>query len=315
MKPLQSSDKYAFAVDGGTTNTRVYLLNGGKIVCCEKFSSRPEGMTQAEAVEQAAGKILKQKALQERDISVMLFSGVIGSEQGICTIPHTDGPVGLAELHSAMVRKQVLHLDIPQCFIPGVRFRTGILAESDMMRGEECEIFGLCDRPQADTVYVLFGSHSKWIYADEQGRISGCKTMLTGEMLAALSANTVLRNAFDARACSLQEDELLNGYDYCGEHGLNDALFKVRVMKIQYERADSDAYSFFLGAVLGEELRMLLKRKESHIILSGRDQIKNAARVILKNRSDREVTVISEEVSSECTPRGVWRVYEYGAAE
>ena len=53
--------------------------------------------------------------------------------------------------------------------------------------------------------YVLPGSHSKLIHVDGAGRIVDFTTMLTGEMIAALSQNTILKDAVYLAGTRLDE--------------------------------------------------------------------------------------------------------------
>lgn len=74
--------------------------------------------------------------------------------------------------------------------IPGVRNHVeniGIdtLEQMDVMRGEETEAVALLrERGKGeDLIFVLPGSHTKIIYANEKGFICRCKTTMSGELL------------------------------------------------------------------------------------------------------------------------------------
>jgi len=55
--------------------------------------------------------------------------------------------------------------------------------------------------------------------------------MLSGEMIAALSQNTILKDAVDLSVNAIDEAALIEGYNYAIANGVNEALFKVRVGK------------------------------------------------------------------------------------
>ena len=63
------------------------------------------------------------------------------------------GHCGAAPRHGETAQRDLA--DIPFVFFRGVKTAT------DMMRGEETELVGLCAAPDAGSVYVLPGSHAK----------------------------------------------------------------------------------------------------------------------------------------------------------
>lgn len=89
--------------------------------------------------------------------------------------------------------------------VPGVKTEGETIADADMMRGEETELIGLMEHLERAAVYVLPGSHSKLIHVDAAGRIVDFTTMLTGEMIAALSQNTILKDAVHLAGTRLDE--------------------------------------------------------------------------------------------------------------
>ena len=89
--------------------------------------------------------------------------------------------------------------------VPGVKTEGETIADADMMRGEETELIGLMEHLESAAVYVLPGSHSKLIHVDGAGRIVDFTTMLTGEMIAALSQNTILKDAVYLAGTRLDE--------------------------------------------------------------------------------------------------------------
>ena len=89
--------------------------------------------------------------------------------------------------------------------VPGVKTEGETIADADMMRGEETELIGLTEHLESAAVYVLPGSHSKLIHVDGAGRIVDFSTMLTGEMIAALSQNTILKDAVYLAGTRLDE--------------------------------------------------------------------------------------------------------------
>lgn len=136
-------------------------------------------------------------------------------------------------------------------------------------------------------MYILPGSHSKIIRADEQGRIASFFSSLTGEMIAALSQQTILKDVVDLSVDRLDRDYLMRGYRCCEVHGMNFALFKVRMSKTQFGRTKEQIYSYFMGIVLHDEIEEVLRCDVDKILIGGRKQIKEAMQIILQEVSDK----------------------------
>lgn len=308
--------KYYITVDGGTTNTRISLIEDGKALGIKKLNVGAKKSIDGIAplkngITGAIKALLDENGLTENDIERVLASGMITSEFGLCELPHLIAPVGVNELHSGM--HEVAFTDIsaiPFVFIRGVKTVGGELSKTDMMRGEETELFGLTGAIERDAVYVLPGSHSKIISTDTEGKISRFSTMLTGEMIGALTEGTILKDAVDLSCSETDSEHLLAGYAYAKENGLNNALFKVRILKNLMKRDKKQVYSFFLGAVLCDEIAEILKYGASKIIIGGRRQIKEATAEILRHVTCTKVVTVSECDVELSTSRGMIKIYE-----
>jgi 2-keto-3-deoxy-galactonokinase len=198
--------------------------------------------------------------------------------------------------------------EIPFCFIRGVKTNCKSLEYADMMRGEETEISAIfC----GEGIYVLSGSHSKIVKADVNGSIVDFKTMLTGEMISALRENTILKSTVELEGQGINEKSLVEGFEYARAHGINDALFKVRVLKNIFGKSSNEVYNFFLGAVLCGEIVYVLNEAPKKVVVSGQVQIKEAVVTLLKSISDIEVVAIPDEVSAFATAKGMVKIFEY----
>ena len=194
-------------------------------------------------------------------------------------------------------------------FIRGVKLKANRLEAADMMRGEETELFGLYDT--LDGVYILPGSHSKIIEVDENGKITGFKTELTGEMIAALSQNTVLKSTVDLSVEKYSEEYLLKGYRYCNEFGINEALFKVRVLGNLMGADKVQTYSFFMGVVLSAEINTVLKTNPKTVTVGGKKQIKEATVALLKATTDAEIISVPDSAVDSSSALGAVRIFEF----
>ena len=308
---------FYITVDGGTTNTRVSLIKDGECVGTKKYPiGARAGIDGTDAqkgvIREAITELLSAATLDECDVTCILASGMITSEHGLINLPHIQTPAGVNELHAAMHECMLEDISkIPFVFIRGVKSVSSELSEYDVMRGEETELIGLA--PKAECVYILPGSHSKIIYTDESARIKSFYTMLSGEMIAALSSGTILKDAVDLSVAETDEDFLMRGYNYATKEGLGEALFKVRILKNFFSATPVELYSFFVGAVLSGEIKKILSLNPKSIIIGGKAQLKNALCIMLSNLSDTEIITVSSEDADASVWRGAIKVYEHSA--
>ena len=240
---------------------------------------------------------------------------MITSEFGLYNLPHISAPSGIDELHNAMCEVRLDDIsEIPFVFIPGIKVSDGELSHSDMMRGEETEFVGLSAElgGEKNCMYILPGSHSKLIRVDKNGRVFDFSTTLTGEMIAALSQGTILKDAVDLSQSETDNEYLIKGFEYCSMHGINNALFKVRILKNMFGASPKQTYSFFIGAVLNAEIITAAKSDEDRIIIGGKKQIKDAMCTLLKHvcGDKKEVIAASAEAVERSTSLGMIKIYE-----
>ena len=120
----------------------------------------------------------------------IVMSGMVGSRQGWTEAPYVPCPAGAAEIAAALTILPATRAG--RVFVvPGLAGR-GARGAPDVMRGEETQILGaLSAGGRADGLFVLPGTHSKWVRV-EAGRIVDFATFMTGEVFAALKDHTIL---------------------------------------------------------------------------------------------------------------------------
>ena len=277
--------KNYITIDGGTTNTRIHLVQDEKVVQSIKFSIGASKENERwEAIKNGICKILKDNNLTEIDIVAVLASGMITRNY-----PHITAPAGANELHSGLIKVDMSEITgIPFYFIRGVK------TDCDMIRGEETEIVGINDGKKR--VYILPGTHSKIIRTDEDGRIVDIKTMLTGEMAAVLSKFTILNESVDIATNEIDKEFLLKGFDYCKQNGINNALFKVRILDKLENKTAAEIYSFFWGVILCEEIVAISKMNPETLTLAGKKEFVEPMSVLIENQTDCKIKVIDDTV-------------------
>lgn len=300
-------------IDGGTTNTRVSLVKDNVVKNTIKIhSGAKSGIDNKKALNELIKNAIKELTDNRYDdIGAILASGMITSEFGLYNVAHIEAPAGIKELHDNICTVNLADISpIPFSFIPGVKIVGNDLSKTDMMRGEETELFGVCENVKTGCLYILPGSHSKIIKTDKDGRIGDFATLLTGEMIAALSEDTILKSSVNLSQCDTDKNYLAKGFYFCEEHGLNKALFKVRILDNIYKANEQQIYSFFLGAVLHDEIREIIKSPETEVVIGGKSQIKNAMYQLLAEFCDKTVECVSDSDSEIANIKGMIKIFE-----
>lgn len=307
---------FYITIDGGTTNTRINLVKDRQIIDNVKLSVGARSTIDNKdllknELKRSIHQLLEKNSLSEKDIKRVLASGMITSEFGLCNLPHIETPAGIYELHNHMHETIISEItNIPFVFIRGVKTLSQDFENTDMMRGEETELMGIFEACYGTAIYVLPGSHSKIIRIDTHGRICDFSTMLTGEMIASLSQNTILKDAVDLSVTNTDTEYLLKGYDYCCEVGINQALFKVRVLKNIFKKNKEEIYSFCIGIILCNEIRQIINSDEQTVVLGGKAQLKKAMATILQERTDKKIIILDEKTVASSTATGAIKIFE-----
>lgn len=296
-------------LDGGTTNTRLYLVEDGRIthsLALPVGVGRTEGDVYRRTLLQGAERALFEWEVSPDRITAFLASGMVTSERGLSEVPHLPCPAGLCELHRGLVPVSFPELSFPVTLIPGVK-KAGMIAEAtDMMRGEETEVMGL----GAEGIVILPGSHNKVIRV-EGGRILDFVTLMTGEMIAALTGHTILSHAVTLEAES-DPFSLVRGAKAAERLGLAAALFKTRILATQFAATPEETLGYFLGCLLSEEVRAVEKmapRKKTPVTVAGKAALKRPLALLLRERGFA-VTEADEEAVASATALGAVRIFE-----
>ena len=182
-------------IDCGTTNLRVTLLGEQRKPV---DAVRADGGVRHTAIDgcndrlcrmlrEAIDEILKRNGMAPGDVLRCVAYGMITSNMGLLEIPHVAAPASRDALRAAMQERTFDGIaPFPIAFIPGVRnFGGAVTMENyshmDMMRGEETEAIGLyrllaLNEP---AIFVLPGSHNKFVSMGADGEILGCMTAIS----------------------------------------------------------------------------------------------------------------------------------------
>ncbi len=296
-------------IDGGTTNTRITLVSGGRVIDAERCNiGSGKGGNNAplkRAVKSGIEHIIERRGAAPKAV---IASGMITSGGGLCEIPHISAPAGLKELHNAIAVRHIPEIcDIPFAFIPGVKTVSETLENADIMRGEETELMGL-DIDISDSLVLLPGSHSKCISVSKDGGINEFHTFLTGEMLYAISNATILSRTVDLSVAA-DKEYLIMGYKYCKKHGINEALFKTRILDMLFSCTPAQRMGFFTGVILYGEISRIIKFSQKRVIIAGKRELKYSMAHLLEHFSQKEVICVSDTAANNAPALGAVKIY------
>lgn len=299
-------------LDGGTTSTKISVVAGGEIIDTVKVASGSERDGYFAAVRGGIAELLARCALSEADICRIIASGTMAtSEIGIYPCDHLFTPVGIEDLKRGAVEVVIPEISaIPIVIVRGVKTACKALLDADMMRGEEAEIMGLLTDEGDECAFMLMGSHTKIVRVVDR-KIVDISTMLTGEMIAAISGGTILKHSFSVNSSALDVEFLKRGYEYRAERGESEAYFKVRVLKNIFGATDSEAYSFFLGIALFGEVEHIKRLGIGRVIVGGNRYLKDAVCLLLEAFTDAEVNRLTDAEVDASVPFGLVKIFEF----
>ncbi len=289
--------QYCLVIDGGTTNLRVTLSSGEGTVLAAVKKEAGVAHTAIDghngrlktALREAIHSVLSGHSLAAGDIAHCVAYGMITSREGLLEIPHLAAPADMQALRHGM--QSMIFPEIapfPIAFIPGVKNSTDAdtfnsFATMDMMRGEETEAMGLWPLvpPTGPCVFVLPGSHNKLIQMGAQGQILACRTVLSGELLSALTNHTILASAVNhsfAGPDTYDRDMALLGYHEAEKSGLGRAAFAGRILSTLYRQPPDMVASYLLGTVLQTDVTALKSFAgiDTAIYIAGKEPVKTA---------------------------------------
>lgn len=226
------------AVDWGTTNRRVFLIDGGQVARTERDD---RGVTSVEDFATEAASIRERFG----DLP-MLLAGMVGSNIGWRPAPYVAAPAGVAELAAGL-----LWIDDRTAIVPGIS--TLIDGRPDVMRGEEVQLLGAvaAGLVPMDSLLVQPGTHCKWVEM-QGGKVADFVTAMTGELFALLRKHGLLAAQLGGEVTL--GDAFRQGVEEGKRRDLAASLFGIRAAKMLGQRDDADAASYASGLLIGTDV-------------------------------------------------------------
>lgn len=260
-------------IDGGTTHTRVWAIEGQRILAYGKsmVGARDTARDGSPARLHVAVRDLladadaeARRQLPQWQPECVLAAGMITSPLGLAEVPHIPAPAGFADLAAHTARLSLPEVtSLSLLLVPGVRCGPAepdetSVSQVDVMRGEEVVCLGLARIGvlPAPGDMLSVGSHWKLVGVDAGERIVSSTTTLSGELLHALRTQTVLAASVDEQLPEhLDESDLeavRRGVAECRRAGLPRAAFCTRLLERVASSSPRTRLCFLLGVVVGE---------------------------------------------------------------
>lgn len=295
---------YNITIDCGTTNTRVFLFRDKTII--QLFSTEVGVRNTAidgnngklkRAVKWGIEEVIKLEKISLSEIDFILASGMITSNLGLYEVDHIFAPANINDFANGMVKK--LFPDVcnkPIWFVPGLKnnikkVNVNNFVNMDIMRGEEVEALYIAEllSDQLPALFVLPGSHTKFISISAEKEILGCLTTLGGELISVVSENTIVSSSVENRyATEIDEEYLIKGYKEARKNRLSRTLFSVRILGQFTNTTQNQRANFLMGAILYEDIKAILNSGvipiswNMNVIIVGKKILSHSFEVLLK---------------------------------
>ena len=244
--------------------------------------------------------IIQNNYLKTSDIKYVAAAGMITSNLGIQLIPHLEAPADMDEFSNQIVEVDLEGLpNLPILMITGLknqRTSKGItfdrINDCDIMRGEEVETFGLMNQMgvSGKGVLVLPGSHTKYVFVNEEKKLTSCLSTLGGETIFAIQKETILSSSINSTLMeNLDESFLLKGYESAHKVGLMRSFYHIRLLELYSDLSSNQRANYLVGAILEEDLKALESFEQGilhldWVIIGGSDPLKKSFSFLLKHK-------------------------------
>jgi 2-dehydro-3-deoxygalactonokinase len=242
-----AGDGAYIAGDWGTTNARFWLCDAQGAVLSESIG---KGVSALRADRSFAGAFAEATRNWPETIPAVIC-GTIGANIGWHEVGYRAMPARVDSPDNAALRFSEGSREI--AILAGVSGLNSF-GQIDLMRGEECQLAGLALAGTGDGLFVLPGTHNKWVVLKD-GLIASFHTAMTGELFAAISGHTILLSDPAARPASGEAfDRGVNVALDHGAAGLASLLFTTRARQVRGLMAPAEAASYLSGVMIGSDV-------------------------------------------------------------
>ncbi|WP_432699449.1 2-dehydro-3-deoxygalactonokinase [Kluyvera cryocrescens] len=234
------------AIDWGSTNLRAWLYEGNE--CLDSRQSEA-GVTRLNGRSPEA--VLAEITAGWREASIpVVMAGMVGSNVGWKIAPYLPIPV-----HFSAIGQQLTAVTDKVWIVPGLSVSRD--DNHNVMRGEETQLLGARQLAPAP-LYIMPGTHCKWVLADDQQLID-FRTVMTGELHYLLLRHSLV-------GAGLPEQETSPAAFAAGlekglcEPALMPQLFEVRASHVLGNLPREQVSEFLSGLLIGAEVASMCER-------------------------------------------------------
>ncbi|WP_154063289.1 2-dehydro-3-deoxygalactonokinase [Klebsiella grimontii] len=279
------------AIDWGSTNLRAWLYQDGQ--CLESRQSAA-GVTRLNGESPAA--VFSEITRGWRDgATPAVLAGMVGSNVGWKVAPYLPVPVDFSA-----IGQQLTSVGDKVWIIPGLSVSRD--ANQNVMRGEETQLLG-ARMIAPSSIYVMPGTHCKWVQADRQ-QINDFRTVMTGELHYLLLRHSLV-------GAGLPEQVSAPGAFNAGlERGLHSPdilprLFEVRASHVLGSLPREQVGEFLSGLLIGAEVATLSERfRDPQVTIVGGEALANRYQQAL-SAIGRQTTVVSGDNAFQTGVRSI----------
>ena len=286
--------KKLIAVDWGTSSLRAALLDAQGNVKEERTSAQGILSIPPGGFPEAFNALCKG---WQKDGTLALMSGMVGSRQGWVEAPYCPCPAGFDDIAAQLKWVEPGRVAI----VPGMSCECD--GVPDVMRGEEVQVFGaLRLLGLSEATVVLPGTHSKWVGV-RGGRIEHFATWMTGEFYALLRQHSILARTLPAQDGELDMAAFDRGVDLALQAAsLLGSAFSARTLSLFDQMPAAALPSYLSGLVIGEELRAQAPQTSSVVVMGS---------PALTQRYDRALAhcgIATQHLGAQATWQGLWAI-------
>ncbi|BAS43569.1 2-dehydro-3-deoxygalactonokinase [Klebsiella grimontii] len=279
------------AIDWGSTNLRAWLYQDDQ--CLESRQSAA-GVTRLNGESPAA--VFSEITRGWRDgATPAVLAGMVGSNVGWKVAPYLPVPVDFSA-----IGQQLTSVGDKVWIIPGLSVSRD--ANQNVMRGEETQLLG-ARMIAPSSIYVMPGTHCKWVQADRQ-QINDFRTVMTGELHYLLLRHSLV-------GAGLPEQVSAPGAFNAGlERGLHSPdilprLFEVRASHVLGSLPREQVGEFLSGLLIGAEVATLSEHfRDPQVTIVGGEALANRYQQAL-SAIGRQTTVVSGDNAFQTGVRSI----------
>ncbi|MDQ7247512.1 2-dehydro-3-deoxygalactonokinase [Dongia sedimenti] len=243
----------AILADWGTTNRRAWAVDRDGNVLDQRKDDQGLLGVKDRAFEASFRGFIGDWLKAATPAAPIVMAGMVGSKLGWREAPYVAAPARFGQLAEHLVA-------LPDVDGHPIRIAPGFSAREDgrpdVMRGEECQLYGLWLSARADRLCVLPGTHSKWA-GIRNGGLDGFRTYMTGELFSQLCGSGTLAQLMqpDAPHDAAAFQRGLSVSEGASAGALLNRLFSVRSLGLFGELPGEALASYLSGLLIGAELR------------------------------------------------------------